>query len=492
MSKTTSSKPKTVRAKAKSKESAKVPSGPSGKELLLVFKSVSNELGVSEEIIFQAMETALVAATKKKYGMEVEAHVTIDRETGQYETVRYWVVVADADVMNEDKDISLTEARVKNPTIEIGQEITEPLPSVEFGRIATQLAKQVIVKEVRKAELAKVVDAYQHRIGELITGTVKKVTRDFIILDLGGHVEGMFLREHLLPRDALRTGDRLRGYLYEVRAETRGVQLMLSRTSPEMLIELFKLEVPEIREQLIEVKSAARDPGMRAKIAVKTNDGRIDPIGACVGMRGSRVQSVSSELGGERIDIVLWDDNPAQLVINAMAPAEVSSIVVDEHSHTIDVAVDESQLSQAIGKNGQNVRLASQLTGWTLNVMTKQEAEQKHQTESQSSSQVFIDELGVDEDLAQILVEQGFTNVEEIAYVPAKELLAIEGFDEEVVEALRSRAKDVLLTKAIANEEKLASVEPAQDLLTMPGMTTELAKELASHGIVTREDLAEQ
>lgn len=482
----TKAKAKTAKTKEKVKEKS------TNKEMLLVVEAVSNEKGVPKEVIFQAMETALVAASKKKYGLESELRVVIDRDSGNYETTRVWQIVADDAVENPETQIALTEAQKTNADYEIGNEVTESLPSIEFGRIATQLAKQVIVKEVRKAELAKVVASYRHRVGELITGTVKKILRDQIIIDLGGHIEGVFLREHLLLRDALRVGDRLRGYLYEVRAETRGVQLLMSRTSPEMLIELFKIEVPEIGEQLIEVKSAARDPGVRAKIAVKTNDGRIDPIGACVGMRGARVQAVSGELGGERIDIVLWDDNPAQLVINAMAPAEVSSIVVDEDTHTIDIAVEEDQLSQAIGKNGQNIRLASQLTGWTLNVMSKKDAEEKHQAESQDVLKVFVEELGVDQELAEILVAQGFSNVEEIAYVPAEELLEIEGFDEEIVEALRSRAKDVLLTKAIANEQPSSDAKPAADLLKMAGMTKELAALLASHGIVTQEDLAEQ
>lgn len=442
------------------------------KEILMLIDALSNVKGLSKEVVFKAAEEgikeALMTTLRKKHGTEIEAEVTINRETGDYEVVQI----------------------LKN---DAGEEIREPLSSVEFGRIVSRSAKQAIMKKIREAETSQTAEAYRQRVGELLSGMVSRVTRDYVAVDLGNSVEGIFLREEMLPREAVRSGDRLRGYLYEVRSDVRGTQLLLSRTRPEMLIELFRIEVPEIAEQLIEVKSAARDPGVRAKIAVKTNDGRIDPIGACVGMRGSRVQAVSSELEGERVDIILWDDNPAQLVINAMAPAEVASIVVDEDSHTIDVAVEEDQLSQAIGKNGQNVRLASQLTGWNINVMTKAEAQAKHSDESRKLISLFVNELGVDEDLADILVEQGFTSIEEIAYVPSEELLAIEGFDEEIVEALRSRAKDILLTKAIATEERLSShEEPAADLLALKGMTEALARELASHGIITREDLAEQ
>lgn len=466
------------------------------KEILLLVDALSNVKGLSREVIFQAAEqgteAALVAATRKKYGVDMDVRVVINRISGAYEITRHWKVVADDALTNPEVEITLSDAQKKNAKIAIGDDIHEPLKSIEFGRIASRMAKQVIMKKIREAETAQIVDAYRQRIGELMSGSVQRVTRDYVTIDLGGNAEGLFLREEMLPREAVRSGDRLRGYLYEVRSDARGTQLLLSRTRPEMLVELFKVEVPEIAEQLIEVKSAARDPGVRAKIAVKTNDGRIDPIGACVGMRGARVQAVSGELGGERIDIILWDDNPAQLVINAMAPAEVSSIVVDEETHTIDVAVEDDQLSLAIGKNGQNVRLASQLTGWTLNVMSKEQAEAKHQAESQNVVALFTNELGVDEELASILVDQGFNTIEEIAYVPAQELLEIEGFDEDIVEALRERAKDILLTKAIVSEEKAEQAEPAKDLVEMEGMTMELAKELASHGIITREDLADQ
>lgn len=462
------------------------------KEILLVVEAVSNEKGVAKEIIFQAVEAALAAATKKRHEGDISVRVAIDRATGDYETFRYWVILPDEEVEIPDHQIALSEAVKKQPNINVGDKIEESLASINFGRIAAQMAKQVIVQKVREAERARIVESYRDRLHELVSGTVKKVTRDQVVIDLGGNAEGVFLRDELLPRDAVHVGDRVRGYLYEVRAESKGAQLLLSRTRPEMLIKLFEIEVPEIGEQLIEIKSAARDPGSRAKIAVKTNDGRIDPIGACVGMRGARVQAVSGELGGERIDIVLWDDNPVQLVINAMAPAEVASIIVDEDTHTMDIAVDEDQLSQAIGRSGQNVKLASQLTGWILNVMTKEQAQEKHQAESAGLVELFVNELGVEEEIAQILIQQGFATIEEIAYVPLQEMLEIEEFDEEIVEALRNRAKDVLLTKAIASEEKLDKAQPAEDLLNLQGMTRHLAHVLASHGIITQEDLAEQ
>lgn len=462
------------------------------REILLVVEAVSNEKGVAKEIIFQAVEAALATATKKRHEEDINVRVSVDRTSGDYETFRYWNVVLDNEIEFPEQQITLSDAQKKNPDIQLGAVVEESLASIKFGRIAAQLAKQVIVQKVREAERARVVESYRDRLGELVSGAVKKVARDQIILDLGNNAEGVILREEMLPREAVHVGDRIRGYLYEVRAEAKGAQLLLSRTRPEMLCKLFEIEVPEIGEQLIEIKSAARDPGSRAKIAVKTNDGRIDPIGACVGMRGARVQAVSGELGGERIDIVLWDDNPVQLVINAMAPAEVASIIVDEDTHTMDIAVDEDQLSQAIGRTGQNVRLASQLTGWTLNVMTKTQAAEKHQAESQGVVDLFVNELGVDEEVAQVLIQQGFSSIEEIAYVPLQEMLEIEEFDEEIVEALRTRAKDVLLTKAIASEEKLDTAEPAEDLLNLPGMTRHLAHVLASHGIITQEDLAEQ
>jgi N utilization substance protein A len=466
------------------------------KDTLLLIDALSNVKGLTPEVVFDAAEQgireAIVTTFRKMHGTDLELNVKIDRVSGEYILTRHWKVVEDGQVVNPAIEVALSDAQKKDPKADVDGSLFEPMESIEFGRITSRTAKQYIMKKIREAEMTQIVESYRQRVGELMSGVVQRVAREFVTVDLGNNVEGIFLREEMLPREAVRSGDRLRGYLYEVRTDGRSTQLLLSRNRPEMLVELFKIEVPEIAEQLIQIKGSARDPGVRAKIAVKTNDGRIDPIGACVGMRGSRVQAVSSELGGERIDIILWDDNPAQMVINAMAPAEVASIVVDEDSHSIDIAVDEDQLSLAIGKNGQNVRLASQLTGWTLNVMNKAQAEEKHKDEAQKVIQLFVDELGVDEDLAKILVDQGFTTVEEVAYVEAEELLAIDGFDEEIVEALRSRAKDILLTRAIASEERLVEGEPAEDLLQLEGMTEALAKELASKGIITREDLADQ
>jgi N utilization substance protein A len=464
-----------------------------GKQILAMVDSLANEKAVNKDDVFYAVEAGLAMATKKLHATDVTIRVSIDRRTGDYDTFRYWTVVEDEDALEmPDAQITLADARLKNPKINVGETIEEPIESIEFGRIAAQTAKNVIFQEVRKAERNKIVENYKDRLNQLVSGVVKKVTRDAIFVDLGDTAEALLSRDEMIPREAIRTGDRLRAYLYDVHFEPRGPQLFISRIRPEMLIELFKIEVPEIGEEIIEIKSAARDPGSRAKIAVKTNDGRIDPIGACVGMRGARVQAVSSELAGERIDIVLWDDNPAQLVINAMAPAEVVSIVMDEDAHAMDIAVREEQLSQAIGRNGQNVRLASQLTGWTINVMSESQAAEKTASESQGIRETFMDKLGVDEDIADILIREGFSTLEEIAYVPLNEMQEIDEFDEEIVETLRARAKDVLLTQAIANEERLGSVEPADDLLNMAGMTPKLARLFAKHGIITMEDLAEQ
>jgi N utilization substance protein A len=465
------------------------------KEILLVVEAVSNEKGVNPDVIFEAIEAALEMATKKRAGEEIDVKVTIDRKTGDYHTVRRWLILDEADEEDVDNDglTNLFEKQVadKNPGLKAGQYLEEPMESVEFGRIAAQKAKQVIVQKVQEAERSQVANAYRERLGTLVNGVVKKVTRDYILLDLSNNAEAMLPRTEMIPHEAMRMGDRIRAYLFEVRSDQKGPQMVVSRTRPEMLIELFKIEVPEIGEELIEIRGGARDPGSRAKIAVKTNDGRIDPIGACVGMRGSRVQAVSGELGGERIDIVLWDDNPAQLVINAMAPAEVASIIVDEDSRTMDLAVKEEQLSQAIGRGGQNVRLASELTGWTLNVMTETQAKAKTEAEEETVLGLFRDKLGVDDDIAQILAGEGFTSLEEIAYVPLQEMLEIDGFDTDLVEALRERAKAALLTKAIAQEQDLES-EPAEDLLEMDGMDKQIAYMLAKNGIITREDLAEQ
>lgn len=464
------------------------------KEILLVVDAVSNEKGVEKEIIFQAIEAALATATKKRHEGDIDVRVDIDRETGEYETFRRWTVIADEDFDVEiaNQILTVDEAKEYNPDAEVGDIIEEQLENEDFGRIAAQTAKQVIMQKVREAERAQVVEAYENRVGELVNGIVKRVERGNVILDLGNNAEGLISREEMIPREPVRSGDRLRGYLYEVRSEPRGPQLFISRVRPEFLIELFKLEVPEVGDQLIDILSAARDPGLRAKIAVRTNDQRIDPVGACVGMRGSRVQAVSGEIAGERVDIILWDDNPAQFVINAMSPAEVQSIVIDEDSHSMDVAVDEDQLSQAIGRGGQNVRLASELTGWELNVMTEAQAEEKNEAEAGKAQALFAEQLDVDDEVAAILVQEGFSTIEEVAYVPMEEMLEIEEFDEEIVEELRNRAKDVLLTRAIATEELLGDTKPADDLLGMEGMDESLAYTLASKNIITMEDLAEQ
>lgn len=466
------------------------------KEILLVVEAVSNEKDVPKEVIFEAMEAALASATRKKAGGDIDARVAIDRDSGEYSTFRRWEVVADpgeAGLEAPERQVGLTAAREIDASVEVGEYIEEPMESLLFGRIAAQTAKQVIVQKVREAERAKIVEAYTERKGELVTGIVKKADRGAILLDLGGNAEALVPREHVIPRESVRAGDRLRGYLYDVRSEPKGPQIFISRTAPELLIELFKLEVPEVGEGLIEILAAARDPGSRAKIAVRTADGRIDPVGACVGMRGSRVQAVSNELAGERVDIILYNDNPAQFVINAMSPADVVSIVIDEDSRRMDVAVKEENLSQAIGRGGQNVRLASQLTGWELNVMNEEEAAAKSEQEAGRLVENFMDQLHVDEDVAAVLVEEGFSTVDEVAYVPLSEMMAIQEFDEEIVNLLRSRAKDVLLTRAIASEQDLdLDREPAEDLLQMEGMDETLAFSLARHGVVTMEDLAEQ
>ncbi len=463
------------------------------KEVLLVVEAIANEKGVDREVIVEAIEAALASATKKRHGGEIDVRIRLDRRSGEHETFRRWLVVEDDAEMEEpEQEMRLADARARNPEIQVGEYVEEPMESVEFGRIGAQTARQVIFQKVREAERAMVVDAYQDRVGELVTGTVKKVDRGNIIMDLGGNAEALVPREYVIPREAYRTGDRIRGYLREVRADARGPQLIVSRTAPEFLIELFKLEVPEVGQELIDILGAARDPGLRAKIAVRSNDPRIDPVGACVGMRGSRVQAVSNELSGERIDIILWNENPAQFVVNAMAPAEVQSIVVDEDSHSMDVAVVEEQLSQAIGRGGQNVRLASELSGWELNVMTAADAEAKSQAEAQKIMDSFIGTLGVDEEVAGILVQEGFSSLEEVAYVPTSEMLEIEEFDEDMVDELRSRARDALLTQMIASEEQLGTGTPSEDLLGMEGMDDDLARTLAGAGIVTMEDLAEQ
>lgn len=462
------------------------------KEILLVVDAVSNEKGVDKSIIFEAIEIALATATKKRYDNDVDIRVSVNHDTGDYETFRRWEAVEDDAVEQPERQITISAAQIDEPELQVGDFVEEQIESIAFGRIAAQTAKQVIVQKVREAERAQVVEAYKNRIGELVMGVVKRVERGNVYLDLGNNADAIIPREEMIPREPVRPGDRVRGYLKEINTEVRGPQLFVSRTNPRFLIELFKIEVPEVGEGLIDIVGASRDPGLRAKIAVKSNESRIDPVGACVGMRGSRVQAVSNELAGERVDIVLWDENVAQFVINAMSPAEVESIVVDEDSHTMDIAVNEDQLSQAIGRGGQNVKLASELTGWNLNVMSESEADEKSEVEAERIQKLFMDALDVDEEVAAILVQEGFSSVDEVAYVPVSEMLAIEEFDEDIVEELRGRAKDVLLTRAISNEETLTSVEPADDLREMEGMNLDLAYKLAQNGVVTMEDLAEQ
>jgi N utilization substance protein A len=464
------------------------------KEIMMVVDAVSNEKGVDKEVIFEALEAALASATRKKHGEEWDVRVSINRKTGDYDTFRRWKVFADDSKELEvpDRELRLEDALDVDKKAVAGGYVEEPMESVSFGRIAAQQAKQVIVQKVREAERAQVVDAYRDRVGQLVSGVVKRVDRNGIYVDLGGNAEGFVSRQDMIMREQVKPQDRIKAYLKEVRSEPRGPQLFLTRSAPEFLIELFKLEVPDVGQGLINILGAARDPGIRAKIAVKSNDNRVDPVGACVGMRGSRVQAVSNEIAGERVDIIPFDENPAQFVINAMSPAEVISIVVDEDSHSMDIAVSEEKLSQAIGRGGQNIRLASQLTGWELNVMTESDAEAKSESEARSLVENFMKQLDVDEDVATILVQEGFSTVEEVAYVPQGELIAIEDFSEEIVKELRSRARDVLLTQAIASEESLDSQLPADDLLLLEGMQPDLALALASRGVRTREDLAEQ
>jgi N utilization substance protein A len=462
-------------------------------EILMVVDAVSREKSVEREVIFQALEAALATATRKRHKEDIDARVAIHRKTGDYDTFRRWQVVPDDVETLEfpERQIRLSDAQKRQADIDVGDYIEEPLEAVEFGRIAAQAAKQVIVQKVREAEREQIVNQFKERQGELVTGVVKRLERGDAIVELAG-AEALLTKTAMIPREGLRPGDRIRAYLEDVHSVQRGPQLFLSRTHPQLLVELFKLEVPEAGEGLIQIHGAARDPGLRAKIAVSSKDPRIDPIGACVGMRGSRVQAVSNELAGERVDIIQWSVEPAQFVINALAPAEVVSIVVDEELHSMDVIVDESQLSQAIGRGGQNVRLASELTGWELNIMTQEAANAKGENEVKSAIDAFTDQLGVDEEVAEVLVREGFTTLDEVAYVPKQELAAIPEFDEEIVEELRNRARDVLLTRAIALEEKIDMAEPSADLLGMSEMDEHTARLLASHGIKTMEDLAEQ
>ena len=463
------------------------------KEILMVVDAVSNEKGVEKEIVFEAIEAALASATRRKHGEDIDVRVAIDRETGDYDTWRRWMVFEDESTELEvpDRELRMIDAVDIDENAQPGEYVEVPMESIEFGRIAAQTAKQVIVQKIREAEREQVVEEYKDREGEMLSGLVKRVDRNGVYIDLGGNAEGFVPRDQMVPREPVRPQDRIKALLTEVRSEPRGPQLFMTRTSPQFLVELFKIEVPEVGQGLIDILGAARDPGLRAKIAVKSNDARIDAVGACVGMRGSRVQAVSNELAGERVDIILWDDNPAQFVVNAMSPAEVVSIVMDEDKHAMDIAVEEDKLSQAIGRGGQNIRLASELTGWELNVMTAADAEEKSEAEMRELIELFSRQLDVDEEVALILVQEGFSTIEEVAYVPAAELVAIEEFDEDIVDELRSRARDVLLTQAIVQEEQIDEVEPAADLLELDGMDKGLAYTLASKGVVTREDLAE-
>ncbi len=462
------------------------------KELLLVVDAVSNEKGVSREVIFEALEAALASATRKRHAEDIDVRVAVDRTSGEYDTFRRWAVLPeDQEIENPDAEMHLEEARARDSDAEVGGYVEEPMESIAFGRIAAQTAKQVIFQKVREAERKQVAELYADRVGELVNGVVKRVERGNIYIDLGGNAEALIPREESIPRESVRTGDRLRGFLKEVREDARGPQLIVSRTAPELIIELFKLEVPEVGQGLVEILGAAREPGVRAKIAVRSMDRRVDPVGACVGMRGSRVQAVSRELNEERVDIIVWDENPAQFVINAMAPAEVLSIVVDEEPKSMDIAVAEDFLSKAIGRGGQNVRLASQLTGWELNIMSTEEAEQKSEAEMTRLIDMFKTKLNVDEEVAEILVQEGFASLDEVAYVPTSELARIEEFDEEMVEELRNRARDVLLAQAIASEEVAETSGFNKDLLDVEGMTGELAVKLAANDVASREALAD-
>ena len=458
------------------------------REIMLVADALAREKNVDREIVFSALELALASATKKRFTEEVEVRVAIDRESGEYESFRLWEVVADSDYLDEGLQMPLSDAIKKNAESQVGEFIEEHLEPVEFGRIGAQTAKQVILQKIREAEREQILSDFLMRKEHLVTGVIKRMERGSAIIE-SGRIEAILPRDQMIPRENLRIGDRVRAYLLKIDRQARGPQLILSRVAPEFVVKLFELEVPEIEEGLIEIKAAARDPGARAKIAVKSNDPRIDPQGTCIGMRGSRVQAVTSELGGERVDIVLWSPEPAQFVINALAPAEVSSIVVDEEKHSMDVVVEEEQLALAIGRTGQNVRLASELSGWTLNIMTADEAQQKNVAESTSIKSEFMLKLDVDEEVADVLVQEGFSTIEEIAYVPLSEMLEMESFDEDTINELRARARNVLLTAEIASEEKLEHM--AEDLATMEGMDGETIRKLAEHGVDNIEALAD-
>ena len=458
------------------------------RELVMLVDVLAREKNVPREIVFGALEMALASATKKKYSEEIDVRVHVDRTTGAYESFRRWKVVPDGAVELPQAQIPLAEAQIRQPAIKLEEFIEEPLEAVEFGRIGAQTAKQVILQRIRDAEREQILNDFLSRGDELVTGTVKRMERGNAIIE-SGRLEALLPREHMIPKENLRVGDRVRAWVMKIDRQARGPQLILSRTAPQFIMKLFELEVPEIEEKLLEIKSAARDPGVRAKIGVFTNDKRIDPIGTCVGMRGSRVQAVTQELAGERVDIVLWAADPAQFVIGALAPAEVSSILVDEEKHAMDVVVDEENLAVAIGRSGQNVRLASELTGWQINLMTEEESTKKQAEESGRVKSHFLEKLDVDEEVAGILIEEGFSTLEEIAYVPINELLEIEAFDENTVNELRNRARNALLVAAIANEEKMEGVDP--ELLKLDGMDAQLATKLVEGGVKSRDNLAD-
>jgi len=466
------------------------------KEILLAAEAVSNEKQLPKEAIFEALETALTIATKKGSDLDIDVRVVVDRKTGAFQTFRRWLVVEE--VHNMTREISLEAAQFDNPEIQLGDVVEDEVESIEFGRVAIQTFGQVVKTKIREAEKSKIIDEFRSDEGKIISATVKKVTRDNIFLELQGKTEdikgeAVIVREDMLPRENFRPGDRVRGVLYAIKPESKGPQIFITRAKPVMLEELFKLEVPEIGEQIIEIKGAARDPGSRAKIAVKSNDKRIDPVGACVGMRGSRVQAISNELGGERVDIVLWDDNPAQFVINAMAPADVSSITINDETHSMDIAVEAKNLAQAIGRNGQNVRLATQLTGWTLNVMTVEELDKKAQEEDGKVINLLTSALEIDDEFAQVLIDEGFTSLEAIAYVPVDALTAIDGLeDEDLVEELQVRAKNAITKKALEEEAALKQAQIDEKLLNLEGMERHIAFRLAQKGITNLEELAEQ
>ncbi len=458
------------------------------REMLLLVDALAREKNVGKEIVFTALESALASATKKRVHDDADVRVVVDRQTGDYESFRRWQVVLDQDVENDESQIGLIDAREQLPDVQVGDYVEEPLEPIEFGRVGAQAAKQVILQKIRDAEREQVLKDFLDRGEHLVSGNIKRIERGNAVIEVG-RLEAVLPRDQTIPKENLRVGDRVRAYVLRVDRSPRGPQLVLSRTAPQFIMKLFELEVPEIEDGLLEIKSAARDPGVRAKIAVKSNDPRVDPIGTCVGMRGSRVQAVTTELAGERVDIVLWSADPAQFVIGALAPAEVNSIVVDEEAHSMDVVVDEDNLAIAIGRSGQNVRLASELTGWNINLMTVAESQQKTEAEQEAIRNLFMDKLDVDDEVANILISEGFSTLEEVAYVPLAEMLEIEAFDEDTVNELRNRARNVLLTEAIVDEEQLEKV--SDDLLSLEGMDKQLAAKLARGGICTRDDLAD-